>query len=67
MAITKRPKPTLAPVVPAEERERKIEAFIAGTEPAVATPPAPDPAPMSTRRLTGPSSASSARMNRPKR
>jgi hypothetical protein len=49
MAITKRPKPTLAPVVPAEERERKIEAFITGTEPAAAAPPAPEPDPKRAR------------------
>ena len=43
MAIVKRPKPNLTPVVPAEERERKIEAFIAGTEPAEAARPEPEP------------------------
>ena len=45
MAITKRPKPRLAPVAPAEERERKIEAFIAGTEPAETALPEPEPEP----------------------
>ena len=49
MAIVKRPKPNPAPVVPAEERERKIEAFIAGMEPAEAARPEPEPDPKRAR------------------
>ncbi len=49
MAIAKRPKPTLAPVASTEERERKIEAFIAGMEPAEAARPEPEPDPKRAR------------------
>ena len=49
MAIVKRPKPNLTPVVPAEDRERKIEAFIAGMEPAEAARPEPEPDPKRAR------------------
>ena len=45
MAIAKRPKPVLTPVASPEERERKIEAFIAGTEPAEAAGPELEPEP----------------------
>ena len=43
MAVTKRPKPSLSRVPSAEEQERKIEAFIAGTEPTAKAHLEPEP------------------------